>query len=362
MTIVICCVEPMARLSPSDLGQALNFLREAEGVTGHDPFPSELLDLLRELVGCDYVNYCELDRPHERVLFYDGCSRAREVDAGVGEDAVRTFWRLRHQHPVCVHQDLTQDFAALKVSDFLTRRQLRRREIYWEFFRPFGVEFELDVGLPAPPTDTKVFLFESGSRDFTERERLLLDLLRPHFVSLYAAARNRRVLAALEGREESARSLVVLGSNGGVDFVGPDALELLHRYFETDRDRLPDVVSEWLREESARLNGDGALRHPPRPLAVKHDDRRLVVQRVDDVLLLREEAATLTRREREILALVAEGRSNAEIAAKLWLSAGTVRIHLQHIYEKLGVRNRTAAVAHVRDMGRPRRRRRAVTR
>jgi DNA-binding CsgD family transcriptional regulator len=77
----------------------------------------------------------------------------------------------------------------------------------------------------------------------------------------------------------------------------------------------------------------------------------LVVQRADDVLLLRQEVATLTRREGEILALVAEGRSNAEIAAKLWLSAGTVRIHLQHVYEKLGVQNRTAAVAHVRDLG-----------
>lgn len=233
----------MSRLSPSDLGQALNFLREAEGVTGHDPFPSQLLDLLRELVGCDSVSYCELDRPHERVLFLNGCSRARELDAAAGPDAVRTFWRLRHQHPVCVHQDRMHDFAALKLSDFLTRSQLRRREIYWDYFRPFGVEFELDVGLPAPPTHTKVFLFARGSRDFTERERLLLDLLRPHFVSLYAAARNRRVLAALEGREESARALVVLSSNGAVDFVGPDARELLHRYFETT----PGDCRKWSR-------------------------------------------------------------------------------------------------------------------
>ena len=52
----------------------------------------------------------------------------------------------------------------------------------------------------------------------------------------------------------------------------------------------------------------------------------------------------LTSREQEVLALVAEGRSNAEIAAALWIAPGTVRTHLEHVYAKLGVQNRTAAV------------------
>jgi RNA polymerase sigma factor (sigma-70 family) len=52
----------------------------------------------------------------------------------------------------------------------------------------------------------------------------------------------------------------------------------------------------------------------------------------------------LTRREREVLSLVAEGMTNAEIAARLWISAGTVRRHLKHAYSKLEVDTRTAAV------------------
>ena len=115
---------------------------------------------------------------------------------------------------------------------------------------------------------------------------------------------------------------------------------------------MPEVVQEWLREEAARLNRDGSLPQAGRPLTVVRDDRRLAVQRVGEVLLLREEVASLTPREREILDLVAEGNSNAEIAARLWLSTGTVRIHLQHIYEKLGVGNRTAAVAQLRQISR----------
>jgi RNA polymerase sigma factor (sigma-70 family) len=52
----------------------------------------------------------------------------------------------------------------------------------------------------------------------------------------------------------------------------------------------------------------------------------------------------LTRREREVLTLVAEGMTNAEIGARLWISPGTVRRHLENAYGKLEVHTRTGAV------------------
>jgi two-component system nitrate/nitrite response regulator NarL len=54
---------------------------------------------------------------------------------------------------------------------------------------------------------------------------------------------------------------------------------------------------------------------------------------------------TLSPRETEILGLVAEGMGTAEIGKELHLSAATVKTHLQHAYEKLGVSDRAAAVA-----------------
>jgi ATP/maltotriose-dependent transcriptional regulator MalT len=54
----------------------------------------------------------------------------------------------------------------------------------------------------------------------------------------------------------------------------------------------------------------------------------------------------LSRREREILQLVADGLSNKEISGKLFISDVTVKVHLRHIYEKLGVRNRMEAALH----------------
>lgn len=62
----------------------------------------------------------------------------------------------------------------------------------------------------------------------------------------------------------------------------------------------------------------------------------------------RPEPNALTEREEEILALVAEGQSNAQIAATLNLSENTVKFHLRNIFAKLGVSNRTEAAARYR--------------
>jgi len=59
----------------------------------------------------------------------------------------------------------------------------------------------------------------------------------------------------------------------------------------------------------------------------------------------------LSQRELELLTLIARGASNSEIADQLVISVGTVKSHINHILGKLGVANRTAAVARARDLG-----------
>jgi ATP/maltotriose-dependent transcriptional regulator MalT len=58
----------------------------------------------------------------------------------------------------------------------------------------------------------------------------------------------------------------------------------------------------------------------------------------------------LSERETEVLELVAAGRSNAEIARELYLSVGTVKAHVHHIFGKLLVRSRSQAVARAREL------------
>jgi DNA-binding NarL/FixJ family response regulator len=59
----------------------------------------------------------------------------------------------------------------------------------------------------------------------------------------------------------------------------------------------------------------------------------------------------LTPREREILRLVAEGGSNAELGRRLWVTEQTVKFHLSNIYRKLGVSNRTQAARRGWELG-----------
>ncbi|MGW3208621.1 response regulator [Streptomyces sp. NPDC001135] len=66
---------------------------------------------------------------------------------------------------------------------------------------------------------------------------------------------------------------------------------------------------------------------------------------------LRAPATALTRRETEVLTLVAEGLSNQAVGARLHLTEGTVKSHLARVYAKLGVESRTAAVATATDLG-----------
>jgi DNA-binding CsgD family transcriptional regulator len=85
--------------------------------------------------------------------------------------------------------------------------------------------------------------------------------------------------------------------------------------------------------------GAAAVGHPARRLRQRHDERF---------------DADLTRRELEVLGMLAEGETNARIAQRLVVSQDTVKTHVKHILRKLGVHNRSQAVSrYFRAQGAP---------
>ena len=59
----------------------------------------------------------------------------------------------------------------------------------------------------------------------------------------------------------------------------------------------------------------------------------------------------LTARELDVLTLLGQGRTNAEIGLELTISAATVKTHVTHIFDKLGLRDRAAAIVYAFDRG-----------
>jgi DNA-binding CsgD family transcriptional regulator len=329
----------MAVLARGDAEQLLRFIADAESIGCDQPFTPDLLGELGRLVPADDVTYSELDRVRRRKLLRVVWPDDEEDDLELDDEVV---WRaLLEEHPLCLHEQ-EGHFGAFKLSDFLTQRELHRTWLYDNFFAR-DVEYLLEVSIPSPLWHTKAFLFyRSGGRDFTERDRLILDLLQPHLARISLAARKHRLLnlaLAELGRvdEHDPRGVILLGLGGEVEFASPPSERLLREFFPArSGGRLPPALIEWLE------SGD------TKPLIRRRGERRLTVRRqADGALLLEErhEGIELTAREREVLAWVARGKTNPEIARLLWLAPSTVGKHLENVYAKLGVSTRTAAVA-----------------
>jgi DNA-binding CsgD family transcriptional regulator len=318
------------RLRRSDLEAVLGVVHDAEELaTDETPLPAETLARIADVIACDQIGAFEVDRVRRRDVSLDGIQDDR-------------WWEIAHQHPICRYVEETGDFRALKISDFLARAEFHRLELYDERFRPLGLEYELMLILRSPPWHERGFSLYRGRRDFSERERDVLDVLSPHLLRVTQTFELRRrlhiALAALD-RDDVDHGIVLLDTSDHLDHATPIARDLLARYFPAARSSLPQPVAEW-------------LGHSERPFALVRGARRIVVDRIGQRLLVREEpaeaakVACLTPREQQVLEWVADGKTNAEIARILVTAPGTVRKHLEHIYEKLGVHTRTAAAAY----------------
>ena len=177
---------------------------------------------------------------------------------------------------------------------------------------------------------------------------------RPELELVAKVASGREALAAIQGtRPEVAVLDMKMPELDGMDVV--DAVT---------RDELPTrvlLLSAFLDSSLAyRALGAGAAGYLSKDstgericqaiLAVAHGETVLdpeIQAGVAREIRMRaeDERPALTAREREILRLTADGRSAPQIAEQLYLSPTTVRTHLQHLYEKLGVSDRAAAVA-----------------
>ncbi|MGZ5133163.1 MAG: helix-turn-helix transcriptional regulator, partial [Caldimonas sp.] len=176
-------------------------------------------------------------------------------DARLGAEDRACFDRHFAEHPLVRFHAVRRGRGAHRISDSIPFSRFREGALYSDYYRRIGIDHA--VALPIRVDDELLvsFVLNRTRRDFSDRERDLLDRVGPVLSRLYAA------LAEPVGRED-----------------------------------------------------------PVRPLDA------------------------LTPREREVIAWLARGKTDRDIAAILGCSHRTVQKHLQRSYEKLGVETRTAAV------------------
>jgi DNA-binding CsgD family transcriptional regulator len=220
--------------------------------------PFSLLSDLAGQIPCDYVLFEGYDIKRQEYWFAQQVPDDEEdpdsaSDQGMHQALWEHFWDCKF----CSYPDRTGDLRSVfQVTDFYSVREWHSTGMYSDSARPQGLEHLIEVCLPEPPGSeagpgriARLFLVRGPGPEFSERDRALLTLLRPHLHQAYLDAERRR-------------------------------------------SPVPD----------------------------------------------------LTPRQWELLHLIAAGRTNIQVARQLGLSEGTVRTHLENIYARLDVSNRTAAV------------------
>jgi DNA-binding CsgD family transcriptional regulator len=353
----------MGRLDDSDLHAVLQALHAIADTGNPDEFGSVALHELGHLVRSDLTSLNEVVPAEGRLRFIN-----EPETFTYPEDAPATFAELAGQHPLIEHYEHTGDGSAMKISDLLTSDAWHATAIYRRFYAPLGIEHQMAITLPAPRPIVVGIAFNRHEGDFGERDRSVLNLIRPHLAQSWRRSRDHarvgRLLSTATGALD-ARGTGVIVLADPVHELTPGALVVLYRYFgrPTPSDALPVRVRHWLESQRERAGSELEL---ARPLRTTLDGRQLVLRHLpatgDDheALLLDEQAlepsgatllgSGLSPREVDVLTRLSTGASNIEIAQQLSLSPWTVKRHLARIYDKLGVRGRVRASAIALEM------------
>jgi DNA-binding CsgD family transcriptional regulator len=382
----------MTELTAQSHQMLINCIGDLYRTSSLEQLPLQILDNVEQIVGSD-INYC--------VTFQD---QAIEILAPNIEQA---FAKANftpayfQQHPVLNHHLRTNDWSAFKCSDFLTEREYHSRDALYEYvyataaIEDFFVFSIPDAAVTPNPRSWSIqsvicevdslarvqqlsqqnrslgnlgILLNRNQRNFTEYDRNLLNLIRPH---IYYAYRNLQQWANLQAQIDQLTELnafvgiIILSPDAQIQKITDRAVWLLKQYFAIEwgnRQYLPESLQQYCQQSMAQLLQPKLDTATLPSLERLQPNRRLVVRLIAsppqaEVVLTLEEYVTsslsidsfrsmgLTKRESQVLFYLVEGLTNKAIAKELNCQPDTIRKHLENIYRKLGVGDRTQAIA-----------------
>ncbi len=339
--------------------------REASG------FPGRVLQVLSHAVPCDSAMLVTVEPG-----LHDFHLEAWPALASGGLDRAEVARLHGADHPFIAQCRGSRSVRAFRLSDLQRLEDFRRTPLYATLYRFLGIEHQLLMLVASPGESWRAVALNRRAHDFLEEERAALEFLWPH---LTLAQRNlrrgerQRTPAIRERPFDDTSGVIVIASTGAVTLCTEQARLWLAEYFDAifiaRGVSLPAPLLAWALERIAAEGRGKRLRTVRRdPLVVTRGDHCLVADLIVDhgkdqhllhleKIALNAPAANLeslgiTPREAEVLSWVAQGKTNREIGMILGSSERTVQKHLEHVFQKIGVESRTAAILKAWQAGR----------
>jgi DNA-binding CsgD family transcriptional regulator len=277
-------------------------------------------------------------------------------------DAIVT--RYASQNPMVIHFERTRSEQFARWSDLQPYSQFLRSALYNEAYRPMGVGDWCTLLFYCGPNRLEGIGVAQQHKQIPDAHRDILVSISPHLRQAFRLAHTNSALLEIASMGSSAncreRGLIVIDRDGTITMETPSATRLLEKFFlKRTRRGLPDQLAQWISRAGENLRKATDVPDAQRPLVVEREGNRLTVHllsKPDQNFLVLEQhrsaidpaalkSLPLTRRESEILAYVALGKTNPEIGIILGISPRTVSKHIEHILNGLCVDTRTAAAA-----------------
>ncbi|MBI3755987.1 MAG: hypothetical protein HY265_07495 [Deltaproteobacteria bacterium] len=216
----------MRWLPHKDIQILMNCIGDIYSDMNPDGWHSRLLSVISRAIPSNHITYNKINPIEQKFVYFERpCVYVSPKDIPICE-------KYMHEHPLVkvLYPALTKSHPfeknikdrlrrhrpdyirhpegrALKISDLLTDNQFRRTGLYHEFFRKYDTDYQICLPLSYLPDTVEGVSFNRDGKDFTERDRLMLNLLGPHIIQAYrnvdaipAIRRNVQVSAGAQAR------------------------------------------------------------------------------------------------------------------------------------------------------------------
>lgn len=334
----------MRRLSHKEYGRLNQAVLQLYEPVSPDHLPNRIIEVLESALPNDFVALCTHDVSNDT-----GDAFMSQPTHGFLVDFVENLDDF-HQLPGVKTGEYFNAPDAFSLMDFMSVDRFKHCALYECFYEPADILHHLNLNLSRQANLQLQINVSRRLRPYSDTERFMLNMLKPHLAARFQSMAREYEQHPIFGKASliQQQTWLLCTSNGRLLDRSDNANQALAKVGEIVG---PDLPTEWLTWLAACIERSDAV-NSIKPLTLHKGKACINIHCLPNprsgehrlVLESRTRKKTiLSPREMEVLVWIRRGLTNSEIAARLGISTGTVKIHVEHILSKLDVPNRHAA-------------------